>query len=176
MPRKARSYKKHPVTADNKYNSVKISKFINYVMTRGKKTVATRVVYGALDIIEKGMTVPATPATADSAAGGKADPKTVFEQAIRNVSPIVEVKGRRIGGANYQVPMEVQEPRKTSLGMKWIIEAARGKKGKPMAEKLASELTEAYNKQGAAMKKREDVHRMAEANKAFAHFARFQRR
>jgi small subunit ribosomal protein S7 len=161
MPRKAKSYKKHPVSADHKYNSTKISKFINYVMERGKKTVARRLVYGAFDIIEKEM---------------KSDPKAVFEQAVRNVSPILEVKGRRIGGANYQVPMEVQEPRKTTLGMNWIIDAARSKKGKPMSFKLASELMEAYNKQGAAIKKREDVHRMAEANKAFAHFARFQRR
>ncbi len=161
MPRKARSYKKHVVDADHKYNSVKIGKFINYVMTRGKKTVAMKLVYGAFDKIEKDM---------------KADPKTVFEQAIRNVSPILEVKGRRIGGANYQVPMEVQEPRKTALGMNWIIDAARAKKGRPMAEKLAQELMDAYNKLGAAMKKREDVHKMAEANKAFAHFARFQRR
>lgn len=161
MPRKARSYKKHPVTADYKYNSVKIAKFINYVMTRGKKTVATRVVYGALDNIEKEM---------------KSDPKPVFEQAVRNVSPVLEVKGRRIGGANYQVPMEVAEPRKTTLGMNWIIAAARAKKGRPMAQKLATELMEAYNKTGAAIKKREDVHKMAEANKAFAHFARFQRR
>ena len=161
MPRKARSYKKHPVTADYKYNSVKIAKFINYVMERGKKTVAAKVVYGAFDRIEKEM---------------KSDPKTVFEQAVRNVSPVLEVKGRRIGGANYQVPMEVQEPRKTTLGMNWIIGAARAKKGRPMAEKLATELMEAYNKTGAAIKKREDVHKMAEANKAFAHFARFQRR
>src|SRR4051794_11996683 len=100
MPRKAKSYKKHPVRADHKYNSVKISKFINYVMERGKKTVASKLVYGALDQIEKDM---------------KSDPKVVFEQAVRNVSPILEVKGRRIGGANYQVPMEVQEPRKTTL-------------------------------------------------------------
>jgi small subunit ribosomal protein S7 len=161
MPRKARSYKKHPVDPDHKHNSVKLAKFINYVMTRGKKTVATKVVYDALDKVETQM---------------KTEPKAVFEQAIRNVSPILEVKGRRIGGANYQVPMEVQEPRKTTLGMKWIIDAARAKKGKPMAEKLATELMEAYNKQGAAIKKREDVHKMAEANKAFAHFARFQRR
>ncbi|OGE74251.1 MAG: 30S ribosomal protein S7 [Candidatus Doudnabacteria bacterium RIFCSPLOWO2_02_FULL_42_9] len=161
MPRKAKSYKKHPAAADYKYNSIKIGKFINYIMERGKKTVATKLVYGAFDQIEKEM---------------KTDPKAVFEQAIRNVSPILEVKGRRIGGANYQVPMEVQEPRKTSLGMKWIIDAARNKKGKPMAFKLAAELMEAYNKLGAAIKKREDVHKMAEANKAFAHFARFQRR
>ncbi len=183
MPRKARSYKKHQVTADYKYNSVKIAKFINYIMERGKKTVASKVVYGAFNIIEKEMSREAgSGPKADQAPGGgkpsvgKVDPKVVFEQAIRNVSPILEVKGRRIGGANYQVPMEVQEPRKTALGMKWVIDAARNKKGKPMAFKLASELMEAYNKQGAAIKKREDVHRMAEANKAFAHFARFQRR
>ena len=161
MPRKARSYKKHLAEADHKYNSVKIGKFINYIMERGKKTVATKVVYGAFDRVETEM---------------KTDPKAVFEQAIRNVSPIVEVKGRRIGGANYQVPMEVQEPRKTALGMKWIIDAARGKKGRPMAVKLATEFMDAYNKTGSAIKKREDVHKMAEANKAFAHFARFQRR
>jgi len=161
MPRKARSYKKHPISADYKYNSVKVAKFINYIMERGKKTAAVKIVYGAFDII------------ADKT---KTDPKAIFEQAIRNVSPILEVKGRRIGGANYQVPMEVQEPRKTTLGMKWIINVARAKKGKPMATKLAEELMEANNKLGAAIKKREDVHKMAEANKAFAHFARFQRR
>jgi len=161
MPRKARSYKKHPVDPDYKYNSVKLAKFINYVMERGKKSVATGVVYDALKLI---------------ADKSKADPKTVFEQAVKNVSPILEVKGRRIGGANYQVPMEVMEPRKTTLGMKWIIDAARAKKGRPMAQKLADELMDAFNKVGSAMKKREDVHKMAEANKAFAHFARFQRR
>src|SRR3990167_2318447 len=136
MPRKARSYKRHLAEADHKYNSVKIGKFINYIMERGKKTVAMKIVYDAFNKIEADM---------------KTDPKAVFEQAIRNVTPIVEVKGRRIGGANYQVPMEVQEPRKTALGMKWLIDAAPSKK-------------------------REDVHKMAEANKAFAHFARFQRR
>jgi small subunit ribosomal protein S7 len=172
MPRKSRAYKRHPVSADNRYNSVKISKFINYIMERGKKSVAQRVVYGAFSFIEEKM---AGQATAPS-VNGKVDAKAVFETAIKNVSPIVEVKGRRIGGANYQVPMEVMEPRRTSLGMKWIITAARSKKGKPMAEKLGEELMEAYNKLGAAMKKREDVHKMAEANKAFAHFARFQRR
>jgi small subunit ribosomal protein S7 len=161
MPRKARSYKRHEAAPDYKYNSVKIGKFINYIMERGKKTVATKLVYGAFDNIEREM---------------KTDPKAVFEQAIRNVCPIVEVKGRRVGGANYQVPMEVQEPRKTALGMRWLIDAARSKKGRPMAVKLAAELMDAYNKQGTAMKKREDVHKMADANKAFAHFARFQRR
>ena len=161
MPRKATSYKRHAVNPDYKYNSIKIAKFINYIMERGKKTVANKLVYGAFDNIEREM---------------KTDPKAVFEQALKNVSPMVEVKGRRVGGANYQVPMEVAEPRKTALGMKWIIDAARAKKGKPMAQKLASELMEAFNKTGAAIKKREDVHKMAEANKAFAHFARFQRR
>jgi small subunit ribosomal protein S7 len=161
MPRKSRAYKKHPVQPDYKYNSVKLSKFINYVMERGKKSVAQRIIYDAFNFIEDKM---------------KTDPKEVFEQALKNVSPIVEVKGRRIGGANYQVPMEVMEPRRTTLAMRWVIAAARAKKGRPMAEKLGEELMEAYNKLGAAMKKREDVHKMAEANKAFAHFARFQRR
>jgi small subunit ribosomal protein S7 len=161
MPRKATSYRRHPVRAEHKFNSIKIAKFINYIMERGKKSVASGIVYNAFMIVEEKV---------------KTDPKTVFEQAVRNVSPILEVKGRRIGGANYQVPMEVQEPRKTSLGMKWIIDAARSKKGRPMAQKLADELIEAFNKTGTAIKKREDVHRMAEANKAFAHFARFQRR
>jgi small subunit ribosomal protein S7 len=153
MPRKARSYNRHPVSPDYK--------FINYVMERGKKSVASKIVYGALDIVHEKT---------------KSEPLVVFEQAIRNVSPILEVKGRRIGGANYQVPIEVMEPRKTTLGMRWIIAAAKSKKGRPMASKLADELLEAFNKTGAAIKKREDVHKMAEANKAFAHFARFQRR
>ena len=178
MPRKARSYKRHSIRPDHKYNSVKVAKFINYVMERGKKTVAAKLVYSAFDIIEKRMSAEggSLPAGQTDTSGGKADSKVVFEQAVKNVSPILEVKGRRIGGANYQVPMEVAEPRKTTLGMKWIIDAARAKKGKGMGLKLADELIEAYNKTGAAIKKREDVHRMAEANKAFAHFARFQRR
>ena len=161
MPRKARSYKKHPVAPDYKYNSVKVAKFINYIMERGKKTVARRIVYDAFDIIQKKM---------------ETEPKAVFEQAIKNVSPVLEVKGRRIGGANYQVPIEVAEPRRTTLSMRWILAAARAKKGRRMAERVAEELMEAKEKLGSAMKKREDVHRMAEANKAFAHFARFQRR
>src|SRR3989344_4467488 len=123
MPRKARSYKRHLAEADHKYNSVKIGKFINHGKERGKKTIANKVVYGAFDLVEKEM---------------KTDPKAVFEQAIKNVTPIVEVKGRRIGGANYQVPMEVQEPRKNALGMKRLIDAARSKKGKPMVFKLAA--------------------------------------
>jgi small subunit ribosomal protein S7 len=100
------------------------------------------------------------------------DARQVFDIALKNVSPIMEIKGRRIGGSNYQVPMEVQEPRRTTLGMKWMIAAARSRKGAPMADKLASEIVDAFNKLGSAFKKREDTHRMAEANKAFAHFAR----
>jgi small subunit ribosomal protein S7 len=175
MPRKARAYKRHPVSADTRYNSIKVAKFINYIMERGKKSVAQRIVYDALKFIEEKMPAPAA-ATPGAKAETKVDAKAVFETALRNVCPILEVKGRRIGGANYQVPMEVQEPRKTALGMKWIIIAARAKKGKPMFERLGEELMEAHNKLGAAMKKRDDVHKMAEANKAFAHFARFQRR
>lgn len=106
----------------------------------------------------------------------KLDGRTVFDQALKNAAPLMELKSRRIGGANYQVPMEVMEPRRTAIGMKWMIAAARSKKGQPMAQKLAGEIMDAYNKTGAAMKKREDTHRMAEANKAFAHFARFNRR
>jgi len=118
-------------------------------------------VYGAFEIIKEKLNT---------------EPRQIFETALKNVSPILEIKGRRVGGANYQVPMEVFEPRKTTLGMRWILLAARNKKGKPMASKLAEEIMEAYNKQGAAFKKREDTHRMAEANKAFAHFARFGKR
>jgi small subunit ribosomal protein S7 len=104
------------------------------------------------------------------------DARQVFEQAIRNISPILEVKPRRIGGANYQVPVEVREPRKTALGMKWLIGAARSRKGMPMAKRLAAEIVDAFNKTGVAWKKREDTHKMAEANRAFAHFARFMRK
>ncbi|HVY67331.1 MAG TPA: 30S ribosomal protein S7 [Patescibacteria group bacterium] len=190
MPRKSRSYDKHTPEPDPKYGSVKYAKFINYIMERGKKNVARRIFYDALDIVaEKMKDQPAGPAPAASAAGGapakgesnkeKApalDGRQAFDIALKNVSPIMELKSRRIGGANYQVPMEVMEPRRTTLGMRWLLAAAKGKKGAPMAQKLAAEIVDAYNKTGAAMKKREDVHRMAEANKAFAHFARFGRR
>ncbi len=128
--------------------------------------------------------MPAAPAAAkptddkaatDKQAPKKLDGRAVFDQALKNVAPIMELKSRRIGGANYQVPMEVMEPRKTTLGMRWLLAACRAKKGARMAEKLAAEIMDAYNKTGAAIKKREDVHRMAEANKAFAHFGRFNR-
>jgi small subunit ribosomal protein S7 len=161
MPRKARSYTKHKVDPDPKYNNVKIAKFINHIMLDGKKSTAQSIVYDAFDFINQKMDT---------------EPRQVFEQALKNVSPTVEVKGRRVGGANYQVPMEVYEPRKTTLGMRWLITAARSKKGRPMHQKLAEEIMEAYNEQGAAFKKKEDTHRMAEANKAFAHFARFMKK
>lgn len=192
MPRKSRSYDKHVPLPDPKYGSVKYAKFINYIMERGKKNVARKIFYDALDIV--GEKIEQMPATSSAAPSGgrpvaaptgitKADEKTqapkkldgraVFDIALKNVSPIMEIKGRRIGGSNYQVPMEVQEPRKTTLGMRWLLAAAKGKKGMRMAERLAAEIMDAYNKTGGAIKKREDVHRMAEANKAFAHFARF---
>lgn len=161
MPRKARSYHRHKISPDAKYNNVKVAKFINYLMERGKKTVAAGILYDSFDFIKEKMNT---------------EPRQIFDTALKNVSPMLEVKGRRIGGANYQVPMEVFEPRKTTLGMRWLIAAARGKKGKPMHIKLAEEIMEAFNKQGAAFKKREDTHRMAESNKAFAHFARFARK
>ncbi len=192
MPRKSRSYDKHTPLPDPKYGNVKYAKFINYIMERGKKNVARKIFYDALEIVgekvaqlpssakaTEGKPVQNAPAAKDAKEGEKAKPvakldgRQVFDIALKNVAPIMEIKGRRIGGSNYQVPMEVQEPRKTTLGMRWLLAAAKGKKGAPMAEKLATEILDAYNKTGAAIKKREDVHRMAEANKAFAHFARF---
>lgn len=165
MPRRARSFDRHAPLPDPKFGNTRYAKFINYLMLRGKKSVAQSILYTALDIVEdkkKGI----------EDAEGKTSAE-IFDTALKNVAPIMEIKGRRIGGSNYQVPMEVQEPRRTALGMKWMITAARARKGIPMAQKLASEILDAYQKQGAAIKKREDTHRMAEANKAFAHFARF---
>jgi len=193
MPRKSRSYDKHVPEPDPKYGSVKYAKFINYIMERGKKNVARKIFYDALEIVgEKVQNLPASPSSApakaetaspakgegskEKAAEKKLDGRAVFDIALKNVAPIMELKSRRIGGANYQVPMEVMEPRRTTLAMRWLLIASRSKKGIRMAERLAGEILDAYNKQGAAMKKREDVHRMAEANKAFAHFARFGRR
>jgi small subunit ribosomal protein S7 len=161
MPRKARQYKHNKIDPDPKYNNVKVAKFINYIMERGKKSVAQKIVYNAFNHIKEAMNT---------------EPRQIFDAALKNVSPILEVKSRRIGGANYQVPLEVVEPRKTTLGMRWLILAARAKKGKPMHIKLAEEIMAAYKNEGAAIKKREDTHKMAEANRAFAHFARFQRR
>jgi len=152
-----RPYKKHKIAPDRVYNDVVVAQFINKVMTRGKKSLAQKIVYKAFDLI-KSQT--------------KKEPIEVFKTAIENASPVLEVKPKRIGGATYQVPMEVRGERKLALAFRWIIEGARGKKGKPMQEKLAQELIDCTNNQGNAIKKKNDMHRMAEANKAFAHFAR----
>lgn len=185
MPRKSRNYDKHVPEPDPKFGSVKYAKFINYMMERGKKNTARKIFYTALAIVEEkaeslaaaqAPKAPVKDAKGEEKPAPKApklDGRQIFDIALKNIAPIMELKSRRIGGANYQVPMEVSEPRKTSMGMKWLIAAARAKKGAPMAQKLAGEIIDGFNKQGAAMKKREDVHRMAEANKAFAHFARF---
>jgi small subunit ribosomal protein S7 len=145
------------VGPDLKFNSTRVEKFINSVMWDGKKSTARKVVYDALDIIKEKAKVE--------------NPLELFETAIRNVSPQMEIRSRRVGGANYQVPREVNPNRKQALAFRWILIAARGGKGKPMAEKLATELMAAANNEGSAFKKKEDTHRMAEANKAFAHFA-----
>ena len=145
------------VKPDPKYGSSLASKFINCIMRCGKKSIAERVFYDALAIVSKKM-----PGT---------DPLELFAQAVENVKPVLEVKSRRVGGATYQVPIEVGRKRRESLAIRWIIQIVRSKKGRPMAEKLAAELMNAYKREGDAVKKREDTHRMAEANKAFAHFA-----
>jgi small subunit ribosomal protein S7 len=142
---------------DSKYNSRLVTKFVNCLMWDGKKSTAQDVFYSAMEIVAgKIKDIP---------------PLEVFETAIGNVKPVLEVRSKRVGGASYQVPMQVNPRRQQSLAFRWILQSARGKKGRPMAERLASELLDAYNKQGGAMTTRENVHRMAEANKAFAHFA-----
>jgi small subunit ribosomal protein S7 len=156
MPRKYKSTERF-LKPDPKYGSLLVSRFINTVMQRGKKSTAQKIVYDAFEYIKKKM--------------ADAEPLKVFEQALENVKPILEVRSRRVGGATYQVPVEVPHKRQVALAMKWISIAARAKKGKPMYIKLADELMAAYNKEGAAYKKREDTHKMAEANKAFAHLA-----
>lgn len=166
MPRKARSVKRHDPTPDPKYGNSRYGKFINYLMERGKKSVARKIFYDTMDEIKRKM---------EAAGVTDIQPNLVFEQALKNIGPLMEIKGRRVGGANYQVPIEVQEPRKTVLAMRWLLIASRARKGAPMHQRLASEVVDAFNKTGAAMKKREDTHRMAEANKAFAHFGRSRR-
>lgn len=141
---------------DPVYNNAAVAKFINQVMKKGKKSTARKIIYDAFEIVKEKT---------------KKEPLEIFELALRNASPLLEVKPKRIGGATYQVPREVRGDRKLTLAVRWILLAARKKKGKPMAEKLANELMEAANNQGAAIKKKEDTHRMAEANRAFAHFA-----
>lgn len=143
------------VEPDVKYNSVLLQHFINRVMKKGKKSTACHVVYSAFDIIE---------------TRSNQNPLEVFENAIQNVGPVLEVKPRRVGGATYQVPMEVDPHRRMTLAMRWILAAARSRSGRAMAESLADELIDAANKTGTAMKKREETHRMAEANRAFAHY------
>jgi len=144
-------------SADFKYNSEKVEKFINNIMLDGKKNTARSIVYGAFDVIKEKTK--------------KDNPLEVFDTAIQNVGPAMEVRSRRIGGANYQVPREVRPERRLALAMRWVIDAARSKKGKPMHLSLAEELITASNNEGEAVKKRENTHKMAEANKAFAHFA-----
>ena len=155
MRRKVRN--RNIVGKDIVFNSEKVEKFVNYVMQEGKKNTARKVVYDAFDIVKDQAKVE--------------NPIEVFDMALKNTGPIMEVRSRRVGGANYQVPREVRKERQVFLAMKWIIGAANGRKGKPMREKLAEEIILASKNEGEAVKKRENVHKMAEANKAFAHFA-----
>jgi len=158
MSRGISKSKKRNIKPDQKHGNVLVSRFINYVMENGKKSIAEKIVYSAFDRAEKELKVTLND---------------IFEQVIKNAGPLVEVRGKRIGGANYQVPVEVGRDRKNILAMRWIIAAAKSKKGKAMADKLAEELISAYKGEGAAIKKKDETHKMAEANKAFAHFARF---
>jgi small subunit ribosomal protein S7 len=143
------------VPPDVRFHSVKVNRFIRQVMKRGKKSTAVKIVYGAFDLIGE---------------RSKKDPLEVFEQALHNVGPQIEVKPRRVGGATYQVPVEVEADRRESLAVRWILAASRARSGKSMVERLASELLDAANNTGPAVKKREEVHKMAEANRAFAHY------
>lgn len=155
MPRRKRVYPKR-LQPDYKYQNLLVSQLIQYIMISGKKTVAQKVVYGSFDYIKN---------------KAKREPLEIFDEAVRNVQPILEVRAKRIGGSNYQIPVEVPMARKNVLALRWIIESARSKKGKPMDVALASEFLDAAKGEGAAIKKKEDVHRMAEANRAFAHYA-----
>ncbi len=154
MPRRARVVKRD-IPSDARFGSKNLARFINKIMLDGKKSLAERIVYSALDRIESQT---------------HRNPVDVFDQALRNATPMLEVKPRRVGGATYQVPVEIRGDRRNSLAMRWLIQAARGRGGRSMAEKLAGELLDAFNNTGATIKRREDVHRMADANKAFAHY------
>ncbi len=154
MPRR-RVVAKREVLPDPKYGNVTLAKFMNHVMISGKKSVAEKIVYGALDIVKEKL---------------NKDPIEVFDEALENVAPLVEVKSRRVGGATYQVPVEVRPSRRAALAMRWLVEYSRGRGEKSMPQRLAGELIDASQQKGGAVKKREDVHRMAEANKAFSHF------
>ena len=155
MPRR-KLVAKRPVEPDPRYNSVLVTKFVNGLMQRGKKSVAQSIFYDAMAIVERQIT--------------DADPIAVFEKAMDRVRPRLEVKSRRVGGATYQVPIEVAPNRRNALAIRWLISFAQKRSGRSMAQKLAGELNDAYNNRGAAVKKREDTHKMAEANKAFAHY------
>ncbi len=147
---------KRQIMPDTVYNNIAVTKFINHVMKRGKKEKAKKIVYGAFDIIKEKT---------------KKDPLEIFDLALKNAKPLLEVRPKRIGGATYQVPRPVPQERGMTLATRWILEAARAKKGKPMKDKLAEELINAANNAGGAVKKKENIHKMAEANRAFAHFA-----
>jgi len=147
---------KRTVEPDPRFNSVLVSKFVNGLMTNGKKSIAQSIFYDAMEIIEEKIK--------------EDDPLTVFEEAMEKVRPKVEVKSRRVGGATYQVPMEVRQTRRNALAIRWIKDFAKSRSGNSMSQKLAAELMDAYNNRGASVKKRDDTHRMAEANKAFAHY------
>ena len=149
------SAEKREIIPDPKFGDIILSKFMNSVMYEGKKSVAEGIVYGALEIVEGKM---------------KSDPLVVFKQALENVAPAIEVRSRRVGGATYQVPVEVRTERRQALAIRWLIQAARGRNDKTMVERLSAELMDAANNRGNAVKKREDTHRMAEANRAFAHY------
>ena len=155
MPRKNGSVSKRSVLPDPMYNSVVLTKFIKQIMLDGKKGVAQSIVYDAFDIIKEKL---------------NQDPLEVFTQALNNVMPMLEVKARRVGGANYQVPMEIRPERRQTLAIRWLTNASRARSEKEMYQRVAAELMDAFNSTGAAFKKKEDMHRMAEANKAFAHF------
>lgn len=154
MPRRYRPPKRE-IKPDIRYNSAMLAQFVNKIMKKGKKSTATRIVYDALDIVQTQMKQP---------------PLEVMEEAIKNVSPVLEVKPRRVGGSTYQIPVEVPPDRRVSLAMRWLLTAAHKRPGKSMAEKLAGELMDAARGTGAAVKKREDTYKMAEANRAFAHY------
>ncbi|MDR0730566.1 MAG: 30S ribosomal protein S7 [Treponema sp.] len=143
------------IVPDSRYNSVVVSKFVNRMMWEGKRSVGLRIVHGAMEILQQ---------------KAEKEPLEVFLKALDNVKPVIEVKSRRVGGATYQVPVEIRDSRREALGMRWIISAARARNGHGMEERLAAELLDAYNNTGTAFKKKEDTHKMAEANKAFAHY------
>ena len=154
MPRRARAIKRE-ISPDAKYHNIIVARLINKVMKRGKKSTTERIVYGALQIMEQQESKT---------------PVTILEQAVRNVTPVLEVKPRRVGGATYQVPVEVRPDRSLSLALLWLVNSARARAGKSMAEKLAAEISDAAKGQGVTIKKRDDTHKMAEANRAFAHY------